>query len=149
MPTDFPILAVLLASLASLAQQSPQQPQPTQPQPAQAQPATASTVPCIKGASNPPHKQGWLEKKARTLACAKNKNLCDLPSSTTETTGGTPEAKPCPTNAPPKQVAPSTPQPPPAANLVVPSAPADNDEADVCLSTEVHFDSELPLLPHA
>lgn len=127
------ILAALLGPFASQAQQSPQQPQPTQPLPAQAQPATAPTVPCDKGVPNPPRKQGWAEQKTRAIACKHNKNFCGLPSSTPEITGETPEAKPCPATAPPKQVAPSTPQTQQTPNAIAPPAPpATNKPPYVC-----------------
>lgn len=96
------LLVLLLASLAG-AQQTPPTPQPQAP-------------PCNAPAPAPPHKQGWLEKKARALACQQNKNLCDLPSSPDDMTGTPAGAKPC-IPAP----APKTP-PPPAAPI--PQAPA-------------------------
>ena len=85
------LIAILLASTVE-AQQTPSTPQPT---PTQA----ASTAPCTKAAPSQPHKEGWLEKKTRALACQKDKNLCDLPSSASDATGSTPDAKPCPTTA--------------------------------------------------
>ena len=98
------ILAALLASLMSQAQQSLQPPQPTQPPHTQAQPA-----PCVP-APAPQRKPGWLEKKAKALACQQNKAFCDLPSSASEITGGTPETKPCPVNpALPTKVQPQVP----------------------------------------
>jgi len=90
------LLAAMLASPASHAQQTPSTSQPT---PSQVQPATASTAPCNKAAAGQPHKPSWIEKKAKALACAQNKNLCDLPSSPTDIVGTAPEAKPCPPTA--------------------------------------------------
>lgn len=63
---------------------------------AQAQPATSSTTPCSKPAPSQPHKQGWIERQARALACKKNPQLCNLPSSTDDALGTTPDGKPCP-----------------------------------------------------
>ena len=157
-----PILAVLIASLASMAQQSPQQPQPTQPPPAQAQPAPASPVPCNKTASTPPHKPTWLETKTRAFACKQNKNLCDLPSSTTEITGGTPDTKPCPANATAKQVPPPKPQtqqapnttalsPSPAAGVAPPYVCPPNTilipNHPYCLTADHSLVDAIPLPP--
>ena len=92
-----------------------------------------ANAPCSKSASTPPHKPTWLETKTRAFACKQNKNLCDLPSSTAEITGETPEAKPCPTTAPPKQVAPSTPQTQQTPNAAaLPASPVTNKPTYVC-----------------
>lgn len=99
-------LAALLAPFGGV-QQIPSTSQPT---PAQAQPATATIAPCNKGTQAQPHKQGWAEKKLKALACAQNKNLCDLPSSPSEITGATPDAKPCPPKAPTTPAPPLKPQ---------------------------------------
>ena len=101
----FQLLAALAVPLAVFAQQ---QPQPTQ------QPAVV-TSPCTSNLPPPPHKQGWLEQKARELACQKNKNLCSLPSSPTDVTGTVPAQKPCnpaPTPAPKPLPAPAQPAAP-------------------------------------
>ncbi|HTV53588.1 MAG TPA: hypothetical protein VMI06_01595 [Terriglobia bacterium] len=100
-------LAALLASF-SQAQQTPSTPQPTQQQTA---PAAAGAIPCSNSAPPKPHNQGWLERKARALACQKNPQLCSLPNSTDDALG---TAKPCPPTA-----TPSTPttQPAPALHL--------------------------------
>jgi hypothetical protein len=87
------VLAITLATVNAVAQQTPSTSQPIPPQ---AQPATASTAPCNKAASGQPHKPSWIETKAKKLACAQNKNLCDLPPSPTDIIGITPDAKPCP-----------------------------------------------------
>lgn len=111
-------LAALATPLAVKAQQNPQPPQLPPATTAQIQP-----TPCAKQAPPPPHKPGWLEKKATAMACKQNKNLCDLPSSVPDVTGQTPDAKPCPANtasnapAPPKTNA--APAKPP-----VPASPA-------------------------
>jgi hypothetical protein len=106
-------LLPLLALIASLSQ-AQQTPSTSQSAAAQTPPAPASTVPCAKPAPTQPHKPGWLEKKAKALACAQNKNLCDLPSSPTDIVGSTPEAKPCPPAAAPT---PPATQPAPALHL--------------------------------
>jgi len=91
-PITFLAFSTLLAGF-SLAQQTPSTSQPaSRPN----QPTQSATVPCTKAAPSQPRKQGWLEKKARALACQKNKNLCDLPSSGPDITGQTPGSKPCP-----------------------------------------------------
>jgi len=100
------ILLLLLASLAE-AQQTPPTTQPQAP-------------PCNTPAPAPPHKQGWLEKKARALACQQNKNLCDLPSSPADLTGTVPAQKPC--NPAPAPAPAPTPKPQP-----VPAPPATPD----------------------
>jgi hypothetical protein len=156
------ILAALLASVASRAQQSPQTPQPTQPPSAQAQPATVSPVPCDKGVSNPPRKQGWAEQKTRAIACKHNKNLCGLPSSTPEITGGTPDTKPCPANATAKQVPPPKPQtqqapnttalsPSPAAGVAPPYVCPPNTilipNHPYCLTADHSLVDAIPLPP--
>jgi len=107
----------LIASLGIEAQQTPSTSQLTL---TQAQPASAPTTPCVKTAAAPPRKQSWIEKKAKALACQKNKNFCDIPASDSEITGGTPESKPCPVTpaSPPKAQ-----QVPPAATPV-PAVPA-------------------------
>jgi len=78
------------------------------------QPQAASSTsgsPCPKAAPSQPHKQGWLEQKARALACSKNANLCNLPSSADDAMG-TQTAKPCAqTPAPKTPIAPSAPVP--------------------------------------
>jgi hypothetical protein len=105
--THLLIPLLLLASLAG-AQQTPQP-----------QPAPSTTTPCNNPAPAPPHKQGWLEKKARDLACRQNKNLCDIPSSPDDITGTPSTPKPCtqtPTPKPPTPPAPPAPQAPTAPN---------------------------------
>jgi hypothetical protein len=92
-PIALPALAVLFAILT----QAQQTPSTSQPSPVQAQTAAASTVPC-KSSAPQPRKPGWLEKKTKALACKQNKQACDLPSSPNDIFGGTPDAKPCPTN---------------------------------------------------
>jgi len=98
--------SLLLAPFAGAQQSS----STTQQTSAQAQPAAASTVPCANNAAAPQHKPGWLEQKAKALACKQNKNLCDLPSSPMDILGTAPDAKPCPptstSTTPPAQVAP-------------------------------------------
>jgi hypothetical protein len=113
-------LAALLAT-ASHAQQSPSTSQPT---PVQAQPATAPAPPCNKATPSPARKPGWLETKAKALACKQNKNLCDLPSSSSDVLGSTPAAKPCPANAAanPTPAPKPSPQPSPATTGAPPSA---------------------------
>jgi hypothetical protein len=120
----------LAAAVAAEARQTP--PTPQQPQPAQSQSAPASTAPCGKQTPPPPPKPGWLEKKAKALACKQNKNLCDLPSSAAEVTGATPQPPPCPANTSP---APPTtkPAPPEKDKPTVPSgAPASGKPVYVC-----------------
>jgi hypothetical protein len=109
------ILAALLASSVSQAQQNLQPPQPT-PQPH----TQIQTTPCAP-TPPPPRKPGWLEKKAKALACQQNKAFCDLPSSASEFTGGTPETKPCPISP----ALPTKVQPPvPPATTPGPTSPA-------------------------
>ena len=101
----------LLATVALLSSLSKAQQNPPTPQP--------QTIPCNNPVPVPPHKQGWLEKKARALACQQNKNLCDLPSSSGDLTGTPAGAKPCtPAPAPKAPAPPATPAPqtPPPAN---------------------------------
>jgi hypothetical protein len=96
-------LILLIVSSAVNAQQPPSSP-------AQAQPAAGSTAPCSKGTQARPHKETWPEKRLKALACAQNKQLCDLPASPSDITGATPDAKPCPpaatSPAPPAPAAP-------------------------------------------
>jgi hypothetical protein len=73
------------------------------PQPAQQQTAATTPTPCPIPGPTQPHKQGWLEKKARALACKQNSNMCDLPSSPNDFGGTTPAAKPCTQTPAPKQ----------------------------------------------
>jgi hypothetical protein len=85
--------------------------QPPTPQPTQQQAATTAT-PCKSSAPSQPHKEGWLERKARYLACKNNSNLCDLPTSPIDATGTAPSDKPCTPNPQPKpQTLPATPAP--------------------------------------
>lgn len=73
----------------------------------------APAKPCVTTA--PAHKPNWFERKARALACKKDKSLCDLPSSVTDATGETakPNTAPCPVPSPSKAVpASSAPEPP-------------------------------------
>jgi hypothetical protein len=81
------------------------------PQPAQLPTTvTAPPAPCAKSAPSQPHKEGWLERKARDLACKKNSNLCSLPSSTDDAMGSAPSDKPCTPNLSPQPLAlPATP----------------------------------------
>ena len=112
-------LAALLTSTVGQAQQSPSTPQPT----------PTSTAPCSKGAPAQQRQPGWLEKKAKAFACQQNKNLCDLPSSPSEITGGTPGDKPCPATttaspaSPPKAQLPTsnTTTPAPASSGTTPA----------------------------
>lgn len=85
-------LAALAAPLALKAQQPPQ---------GQVQSAPASAAPCGKQTPPSPHKPTWLEKKTKALACKQNRNFCDLPSSTEEVTGATPQPKTCPASPAP------------------------------------------------
>jgi hypothetical protein len=115
------VVAGLLGGYVSAAQQSSS---PSQQTPAQGQPAPAAAPPCNKATPSPARKPGWLETKAKALACKQNKNLCDLPSSPSDITGSTSSAKPCPANTssnaapaskPPAQ-APATTGAPPSAS---------------------------------
>jgi hypothetical protein len=99
-------LAALAAPLAVKAQQNPQTPQLPPAPAAQVQPSPASVAPCAKQAPPAPHKPGWLEKKAKAMACKQNKNLCDLPSSVKDATGETSAPPPCPVNTASKPPAP-------------------------------------------
>lgn len=115
------VLAVLLPAAYALAQQPQQPPTPT------------TTIPCSKNTPAQPHKPGYLEKKAKALACKQNKQFCDLPSSPTEITGVTPDAKPCPANtvASPTQ-AKAQAQPTLAPSAAPATAPANSKPVLVC-----------------
>jgi hypothetical protein len=124
--------AALMAPAAVKAQQNPQPAQTLQPSQAQAA-SQQVAAPCAKQA--PPRKAGWLEKKAKAIACSHNKQLCDLPSSTDEVTGGTSNAKPCPANPvpnspPTKSASAATDKPAIPTNAAV--APANNKPVFVC-----------------
>lgn len=126
-------LIALLAIAAMLASfvQAQQNPSTSQPTPAQVPSAAASTAPCNKTAATPPRKPGYLENKMKALACKQNKNLCDVPSSPVEITGGTPDNKPCPANP----VAGSIPvkaQPTPAPPIASTTAPSNVKPILVC-----------------
>jgi hypothetical protein len=100
---------MVLAALAVLTANGQQAatPQPTQ------QAAATTPAPCNSSAPSKPHQQGWLEKKARAIACAKNPNLCSLPSSTDDAMGTTQSSKPCAQIPAPKTPVPAVaPQPP-------------------------------------
>jgi hypothetical protein len=129
MKTALAVFASFVASLAASAQQTPSTSQPT---PAQAQPAAASTVPCNKSAPAPPPKPGYLEKKARALACAHDKTLCDIPKSPDEVLGGPTDPKPCP--AKPATLAPvkTQAQPTPAPSAIPVSAAASSKPVYFC-----------------
>jgi len=103
-----------------------QQAATSQPTPAQAPTAPATTAPCSKATPDQPHKDSWLQKKARAFACKQNKNLCDLPSSPTEITGVTPDTKPCPASTVGGAVpakAPAQPAPAPSASATANGKP--------------------------
>jgi hypothetical protein len=102
----FPLFAALLLTSTTYAQQA------ATPQPTQQQTSATTPTPCNPPASSQPHKPGWLEKKARDLACKKNANLCNLPSSTNDAMGTTQTAKPCTQTPAPKTPAPLPPQTP-------------------------------------
>jgi hypothetical protein len=124
---NLPLSAILLVSLTSVGQQTsstPPTPQPTS--------AAASTVPCNKTIAPPP-RPGWLEKKARALACQKDKQFCDAPSSSADLLGGIPDAKPCPANTVAGQTpVKAQPQQPPAPTAAQASATANSKPALVC-----------------
>jgi hypothetical protein len=116
------VIAALVVPLTLFAQQAAT-PQPT---PAQGPNAPATTAPCSKTTPAPPRKPGYLERKARALACAHDKSLCDLPKSPDDVLGGTPDTKPCPAStvggaAPAK--APAQPAPAPSASATANSKP--------------------------
>jgi hypothetical protein len=90
--THLTLLFALIAGY-TMAQQAAST---SQRMPAQTQSSAASTVPCNKPNPTPPRKPGYLEKKAKALACKQNKQFCDLPSSQQQITGAMPDAKPCP-----------------------------------------------------
>jgi hypothetical protein len=123
--TALAVFAALVASLTAVGQQAAT-PQPT---PAQASTAPATTAPCSKATPAPPHKPGYLEKKARALACAHDKSLCDLPKSPDEVLGGPTDPKPCPVStagspSPAKAQPQTTPAPPaPPASATANSKP--------------------------
>ncbi len=117
----------LLLLAAFTAFQAPGQ-QAATPQPAQHNAAANTNTPC-NSAPSKPHTQGWLEKKARALACAKNPNACNLPASPDDALGTTLGAKPCTPATAPKTQAPAvtpapakpvSPPPPPTADYVCP-----------------------------
>jgi hypothetical protein len=126
---SLPFSAVLLVSLTSVGQQTPSTSQPT---PVQAQPAAASTAPCNKSAPDPQHKPGWLEKKARALACAHDKGLCDLPKSPDDALGTPTGGKPCPANPATSATVKPQAQPTPTPPAVPALATTSNKPVLVC-----------------
>jgi hypothetical protein len=105
------LLAALSVVPTALAQQA------ATPQPAQQQTAATIPTPCKSPAPAQPHKPGWLEQKARAIACKKNASLCNLPSSVDDAMGTTGTAKPCTQSPAPK---------PPAPGISAPQTPAPN-----------------------
>jgi hypothetical protein len=140
------VSAALLVAYNVQAQQSPS------PQPPPQTAATTST-PCKSTAPAQPHRPGWLEKKARDLACKKNANLCQLPSSSDDATGTTQTGKPCAQNPAPKPSAPlATPAPqtpPPNAKpaYVCPPRTVLIANTPYCLAADQTTVDAIPLPP--
>jgi hypothetical protein len=141
----FPLFAALLVSGTAYAQQA------TTPQPTQQQTAATTSTPCKSTAPAQPHKPGWLEKKARDLACKKNANLCQLPSSADDAVGTTQTAKPCTQSpapkpsAPPATPAPQTPAPTAKPAYVCPPRTVLIANTPYCLAADQTTVDAIPL----